>query len=300
MGKDFDKFFTKEWLHRKYIKVLKMCHSENLIWAQIEELYHTNTGRWLDWKHPKDINEKLMWLTRFDRNPLKTICADKLKVKQYLIDNGLGGLAIPLIGCWEKAEDVSFDTLPNEFVLKCNHGSGYNIICLDKNNLDFDKVKNKLSQWLSVDYSQLLYELHYADIPRRIIAEVLLDKNAPIEYQFWCVNGVPDSILVCRKNYDGSYDASSYSLKWERLYDRKNENYELFFSEPPVGVHILEDYARQLSAPFPFVRVDFYVVENKVYLAEMTFTPSANLLVNYKQSFLDRLGSKLILPKKAV
>ena len=294
------KYFSKPYWHHKYVQILERIKSDSLIWEKTKELYYNVTGKWLSYRHPKDLNEKLMWLTRYDRNPLKTICADKLKVKQYLAENGLGNLAIPLLGCWEKADEIDFDVLPNEFVLKCNHGSGYNIICLDKSSLNLKEVKDQLSQWLSTDYSKLLYEIHYADIPRRIIAEKLLDTNAPIEYQYWCVNGVPESILVCRKNFNGTYDAGSYSLKWERLNDRKNENLELNFPEPSVGLEVLEAYARRLSKPFSFVRIDFYVVDDQVFLAEMTFTPSANLLVKYKQSFLDRLGSKLILPKKSI
>lgn len=291
------KYLSRAYWHRKYISCLKRIGSKRLIWEKTKQLYFAVTGKWLNYNNPKDLNEKLMWLTRFDNNPLKTVCADKYLVKQYLAQNGMAELVVPLIDCWDSADDVDFLKLPNQFVLKCNHGSGYNIICLDKSKMNYDDVRSELAQWMEEDYSEKLYEIHYKNIPRKILAEPLLCDVPPVEYQFWCLNGEPDSILVCRKNYDGTYDAGSYSLEWNRLNDRKNENTDVGFLPPPMGVNVLAEFARRLAKPFPFVRVDFYVVDESVYLAEMTFTPSANLLVNYKQSFLDRLGEKLILPE---
>ena len=294
-----DKLLTRAYWHRKYVEMLEITHSKNLLWAKVEELYHTNTGKWLNWRHPKDINEKLMWLNRFYQDPLKTKCADKYLVREFVKEMGLEELIIPVLGLWDNADEIDFDALPDQFALKCNHGSGYNIICLNKASADYDLIKKKLSRWMSQDYSEFLYELHYKNIPRKILAEPLLSQSAPTEYQLWCINGTPESFLVCRKNYDGTYDSGSYSLSWERLNDRINEDTSVSFPVPSVGIERLINYARILAAPFPFVRVDFYVVEDHVYLAEMTFTPSANLLVKYKQSFLDRLGEKLVLPCKS-
>ncbi len=292
------KLFTKAYWHRKYVNYLDKTNSEKLIWTKIEELFYANTGKWLDWNHPKDINEKLMWLNRFAPSPLKTKCADKYLVREYLKEKGLDELIVPLLGVWDNPSDIDFDSLPDQFVLKCNHGSGYNIICLDKSTLDVKQTRETLKAWMSEDYSEKLFELHYKTIPRKVIAEPLLSGTAPIEYQFWCLNGEPESILVCRKNFDGTYEAGSFSLQWERLFDRKHEDKTVSFPRPPMGVEVLAEYARRLSAPFPFVRVDFFVVGKKAYLAELTFTPSANLLVKYKQEALDRLGAKLQLPKK--
>jgi len=294
------KLLSKPYWHRKYIKCLEKSGSEKLVWEQTKELYYSVTGKWLDYNCPKDLNQKLMWLTRYDQNPLKTRCADKYLVREYLKEKGLDELIVPLLGVWNDPNDIDFDNLPDQFVLKCNHGSGYNIICLDKSSLDVERTREMLRIWMSEDYSEKLFELHYKAVPRKIIAESLLSETAPIEYQFWCLNGEPESILVCRKNFDGTYDAGSFSLQWERLFDRKNEDKSVSFPRPSMGVEVLAEYARKLSSSFSFVRTDFYVVDEKVYLAELTFTPSANLLVKYKQSFLDRLGSKLILPKKSI
>ena len=294
------KILSKPYWHRKYVKFLERIHSKDLTFEKTKEVYYNVTGKWLDYSHPEDINQKLMWLTRYWRHPLKTKCADKYLVRDYVKEKGLGNILIPLIGVWNRAEDIPFENLPDQFVLKCNHGCGYNVICLDKDSLDWEETKKTLDVWLDTDYSEVLHEIHYRNIPRRIVCEQFIGKDgsAPTEYQFWCINGVPESILACRKNLDQSYDAASYSLNWERLFDRIGEEETVQLEKPACGLESLIEYAKILAEPFPFVRVDFYVVGTAVYLAELTFTPSANLLTNYKQSFLDRLGRELVLPSK--
>ena len=294
------KILTKPYWHRKYVKFLEMIHSKDLVFEKTKEFYYKATGKWLDYSNPKDINQKLMWLTRYWRHPLKTKCADKYLVREYVKEKGLEDILIPLVGVWGRADDIPFEDLPNQFVLKCNHGCGYNIICLDKRTLDWEETKKTLNAWLDTDYSEVLYEIHYKNIPRKVVCERYIgeDGMAPTEYQFWCVNGIPESILVCRKNLDHTYEAGSYSLSWERLFDRIGEDETVQFTKPACGLKPLIEYAKVLAEPFPFARVDFYVVGTTVYLAEITLTPSANILTRYKQSFLDRLGNKLVLPKK--
>lgn len=106
-------------------------------------------------------------------------------------------------------------------------------------------------------------------------------------------------MLVCRKNFDGTYDAASFSLDWERLYDRINEPKDCDFQKPEYLDQLIS-IARNLTKPFPFVRADFYVVNDRIYFAELTFTPAANILSAYKESFLNRLGLKLKLPRKYI
>ena len=141
-------------------------------------------------------------------------------------------------------------------------------------------------------------EKHYDDIPRKIVCEPLIATSAPTEYQCWCVNGEPDSLLVCRKNFDGTYDAFSYSCDFRQLFERKGEKPNEEVIARPACLEQILDYARILSADFPFVRADFYEVEGKVYFAELTFTPNCNYLLNYNEPFHQRLGSKLKLPKR--
>lgn len=269
-----------------------------LIWEKIRIRYKRETGKDLDYNNPVDINEKLIWLNKYWRTPLKTLCADKYKVRKYVgVDKQLPNILVPLIGVYDNVEDIDFSSLPKQFVLKCNHGSGCNIICTDKSKLDVNDTKEKLRQWMSTDYSKIFGEIHYRYIDRKIVCEKLISTTAPIEYQVWCVNGEPDSFLVCRKNFDGTYDARSYSLDWTPLFERKNETDTFNVEKSPLKDTIL-DYAKILSAPFPFVRADFYVVKEDIFFAELTFTPAGNILSKYNETFLNRLGNKLVLPHK--
>lgn len=292
------KFLTKSYYERKFYAKFGAIFPNAKFWYNARMYYYYRTGKRLDYRHPKDINEKLMWLSRYWQHPLKTQCADKYLVRDYIKGLGYECILVPLIGVWDNVNEINFSNLPNQFVLKCNHGSGFNIICLDKSRLNVSDARTKLNSWLSTDYSKISYEVHYHDIPRKIICEELLCTVAPIEYQFWCLNNEIDSVLVCRKNYDGTYDAASYSTDWKRLYDRINEEQNIVDFQKPICWNELIQVAKDLSKPFPFVRADFYVVDDRIYFAELTFTPAANILQAYKEAFLIRLGKKLNLPKK--
>lgn len=278
-------------------KCISLVEPEWDYWRRAKRYYLVRTGKKLHYSHPADLNEKLMWLTRYWRHPLKTKCADKYQVRSYLSSLGLDHLSVPLLGVYSRAEDINFEALPDQFVLKCNHGSGYNVIVLDKASVDICAIKTRLNEWMSKDFSEVCCEIHYKDIARKIVCEKLLSDTAPLEYQFWCLNGDPESVLVCRKNFDGSYDSWSYSIAWERLYDRIEENSQSLGVDKPENLEKMLEYAKRLSEPFPFVRVDFYESGGEIYLAELTFTPCANILDRYKSSFIKRLGDKLILPR---
>lgn len=291
------RYFTSAYWARKYYRTKKKYWPASYtIWDELAYNYNISIGRRLSYLHPKDINEKLHWLNRYWQEPLKTQCADKYKVREYVEKKGLGSILVPLLGIWDNVEEIDFDSLPNQFVLKCNHGSGYNIICLNKKNLIIEQTKQRLSTWLQKDYSTLWGEMHYHNISHKIICEQLLSTTAPLEYQVWCLNGEPESFLVCRKRYEGGYDSWSYSLDWQRLYDRLEENVEDL--PKPANLDQIIEFARILSKPFPFVRADFYDVDGKIFFAELTFTPACNLLTAYKKEFLYRLGKKLILPRR--
>lgn len=267
------------------------------VWDKAAVIYRRRMGRDLDYGNPRDLCQKLMWLTRFWQHPLKSVCADKYAVRAYVSRLGLGDLLVPLLGVWDRPEQVPFEDLPRQFVIKCNHGCGYNIICTDKAALDVAAARRSLAAWLKEDYSLRSREAHYHAIRPRIICESLIQETAPLECQFWCVNGKPESILACRKNLNGLYEAWAYSIEWEPLDDRVDANPSPGLPRPARLADMVE-YAARLSREFPFVRVDFYVVDERVYFAELTFTPAANMLTKYKQAFLDRLGNMLVLPQK--
>ena len=283
-----------------FCRLARCTTNEFVYWQKAKALYEEFTGRRLDYSHPVLLSDKLMWLTRYWRHPLKTLCADKYLARQYVQQKGLGHLLIPLLGVYDRAEEIDFDSLPSRFVLKCNHASGWNLIVTDKSQLVPTEVYRRFAAYLQKDFSSGFCELHYRDIPRRIVCEALISQSAPTEYHCWCVNGEPDSLLVCRKNFDDSYDAFSYSCDFRQLYERMGETANDGTLQKPECLDKLLRYARILSADFPFVRADFYEVNGRIYFAELTFTPDCNYLRHYNMAFQRRLGAKLVLPDKYV
>lgn len=269
-------------------------------WKGAKKRYEKMTGKKLNYRHPRDFNEKLMWLTRYWQHPLKTKCADKYLVRDYVKECGLEEILVPLIAVYESADEIDFNALPDSFVLKCNHGSGFNIIVRDKKEIDEGKVRKQLDEWMAVDFHKLAYEIHYRDIPRKIVCEKLLSNTAPTEYQVRMINGNPVSICACSKG-DGTmqtYKENSYNLDWTENADCE-EGLQRGNFDKPQNLDMILEYATVLSTSFPFVRADFYEVGENVYFAELTFSPSTNCL-HYPQERLNELGNMLVLPPKYI
>ncbi len=210
-------------------------------------------------------------------------------------------LVPPLLGIWERAEDIDFDRLPRQFVLKCNHGCGYNIIVRDKALLDIPQTVSKLNRWMQEDYSKQHNEYHYHYIPRKIFAEEYMsDLDATgniVDYKVMCIGGKPMFFLVCReRGADGRALLSSYSLDWKRANFLKSEDSTTI--PVPRNLKTMVSASQRIAKDFPFVRVDFYDNYGKVYLGELTFTPEACLLDYCTDDVLREYGVYLPLPPK--
>lgn len=262
--------------------------------------YFRITGRKINWKNPQTLSEKLLWLNRYDHNPLKTICADKFRVRQYIADCGLEEINVPLLGVWNKIDDIDWDSLPNQFAMKTNHGCGTNVICTDKSKLNIEDTKQKLKEWLQIDFGKICNEVHYSKIQRCILAEEYLPMGEyPLDFKIHCINGEPYCFLFYPKHDDEGCVRITYSLEWERKYFIKGEeNFQIEIPKP-VNLNKMIEYARILAKPFPYVRVDFYEVNGKLYIGELTFTSFGNMIeYYYKPEISMEMGQKLILPMK--
>lgn len=251
-------------------------------------------------KKEKDIHEKLFWLSVFWRDPLISVCADKYRVREYVKTRGCGDMLNELYQVADSFDKVDFDALPNGFVMKSNKGSGDNFFCLDKTKLDKPAVNQLVNTWKSRIYGYETAEYQYAGIPFKLILEKYLSGEGQIiEYQLFCFNGEPESILV-RTDLETSSEeafAVSYSLDWKRLYYRIDEEQFSPELERPVNLDKMIDYARRLAKPFPHVRVDYYEYQGRLYFGEMTFSTHGNVLSNYKPETLDKWGRLLQLPQ---
>ena len=234
-------------------------------------------------ENPVTIQDKLRWLNIYDADPLKSECADKLKVKDYARKITGVDLGVPNIAVWNKVEDIDFSLLPDKFVLKCNHGSGMNIIVKNKSQFNQVDALNKLRQWMNEDFAfRNGFESHYHWIQRKIFAEEYIEVDGQDDipdYKFMCFNGIPTYMQVIsdrnnsnkRLNY---YDMNMQKCSLSQINMKANYNIDDIL---PIRFDLMKQYASLLSRDFKFVRVDFYEVKGRIYLGEMTFTPAAFL-----------------------
>lgn len=240
-------------------------------------VYYIKLRKRLNLKNPQTFNEKLQWLKLHDRNPLYTTLADKYKMKEWVSEKIGEEYIVPLLGVWDKAEDIDFDKLPNQFVLKCNHNSGLGmVICKDKSKLNIVEVKKNLSKGLRQDYFYYSREWPYKNIVKKIIAEQFLCDNTEdqndslIDYKFFCFDGQP-KIMYISKDNSSAPKTDFFDMEFNHLNLRmKDENSEIL-PEKPRKFEKMKELASKLSRDIPHVRVDFYCVNEQLYVGEMTF-----------------------------
>ena len=310
-------FFTKEEKNKYHQqlfdflqKMQQKYHFNDKRYNTKYNLYKDLLSQWymqtmhepLDLDNPRTFNEKLQWLKIYNALPIKTRLADKYLVRDWVKEKIGEQYLIPLLGVYDKFEDIDFAKLPNQFVIKCNHGSGWNIIVTDKSKLDLNDAKTKLDKWLNTNFAFLCgYELHYRDIKPKIIIEKYMEElgTALYDYRFFCCDGKVQQIWVDvfsgtpqhkRKIYDTKWKELNFTVKWPRLESN---------IEKPKNLDKMISLAETMAEGFALVRVDFYDVNNHIYFGEMTFTSmSGTGKFSSSQAELE-LGSKIKLPKLA-
>ncbi len=273
--------------------------------ATIRLLYYRQFKRFPNLRNPTTFNEKIQWmkLHELGRKPIYTLCADKLKVRDYLQEKGYGDLLIPLLGVYARLEDIDFASLPERFVLKWNFGSGYNIVCTDKAQLNVDKTIAQLRAWGKVPYHLESWELQYKDIPRRIICEEYIGIGAtrPLDYKFYVFSGRVFAGYTNTWNAKGQQEMYSFLRdQTPTLLEESTPAYPQSTTPPenydPNIVNRLIDIAERIAEDFPFARVDLYHVNGHTYFGELTFTPGGGL--DAKTEEVDRLmGQSFVLPQ---
>lgn len=222
---------------------------------------------------PQTFNEKLNWLKLNHYDEKMLICADKLRVRDYVKSKKAEETLVALLWSGDDPEDIDFDDLPNQFVIKTTHGSGNNIICKDKGSLDLGQVVSCLKKWLKEKYLRCYGEWVYKDNHPKVICEELLgaDCDDLPDYKVFCFNGVPKLIEVDFDRFT-DHKRNIYTRDWEFVdasigFPNAPERQ---FKKPELLEEMLS-YAEKLSSDFPFARVDFYLVKGRVYFGEITF-----------------------------
>ena len=227
-------------------------------------------------KNPQTFNEKLQWLKIYDRKPIYTTMVDKYEVKNYVADKIGDEYIIPTLGVWDSFDEIDFDSLPDQFVLKCTHDSGGLVICKDKSKLNKEKAKKKIELSLNRNYYYHGREWAYKDVKPRVIAEKYMeDKNSKDlkDYKFFCFDGKVKAMFIATDRFTQGVETKFdfYDTNFEHLpFTNGHPNAECVI-EKPKHFEKMKELAEILSKGIPQIRVDFYEIDDEVYFGELTF-----------------------------
>ena len=281
--------------------------------------YFVNTKKRLNLRNPQSFNEKLQWLKLYDRKPLYTQMVDKYEAKSYVAEVIGQQYIIPTIGVWDNFDEIDFERLPNTFVLKCTHDSGGLIICKDKSKLDYNNARKKIESSLRRNYFYFNREWPYKNVKPRIIAEkymvdeidykndtsnvkmenqnVEAHESALVDYKLMCFNGEFKCCFTCTDRFNGSglkvtfFDRQWNKMPFERHYPKDNREIK-----KPQNFEEMIGLAEKLSINIPFVRVDFYEINGRIYFGELTFFPGSGIEEFTPETWDYTLGSWINLP----
>lgn len=294
---DYKKIIKSQKMRFKILDLLKIVPDELMIKTQ----YKIKLGRKLNLEHPTRFSEKLQWYKINYRNNLLTKCADKYAVREYIKEKGLEDILVKNYGTFKKAKEINFDKLPNKFIVKTTNGSATNFICKNKDKFDQNEVIQTLDEWSGRNIFASGREWSYKNIEPKIIVEELLedetnDFDGINDYKIMCFNGKAEFIVLDVDRSIG-HKRNIYTTNWDLINvstDYPNINREI---EKPKGLEEMIKIAEILSADFPFVRVDLYWVNKKIYFGELTFYPWTGYIQFYPDNFDFVIGDKFNLPE---
>lgn len=270
--------------------------------AFVKKEYRIKMGKPLNLDHPRTYTEKLQWLKVHDHRPEYTRMVDKYEVKQYVAQKIGAEYVIPLLGVWDRPEDVDFDSLPEQFVLKVTHDSGTLIICKDKSKLDAEQTRKKLRGMLRRDYYQCKREWPYKDVKRRIIAEAYMEDSRFGElrdYKFFTFGGEPRVLYIAQgRGSGGETVADFFDMDFNHLPFTIDHDMASVPPEKPTQFEEMKRLAAVLSQGTPQLRVDFYEVDGKVYFGEMTFFHCSGMDAFHPEEWDQIFGDWVKLPSR--
>ena len=268
-----------------------------------QQLFEKQLGYPLDLKNPKTFNEKIQWLklNRMTKDYIQ--CADKYMLREWIADR------LPeykehfprVLAVYEKASDVDLSNLPQRFVIKCNHGCGFNFVCTDKNNVDVRALRKKIWRWLHTNYEYVACEPQYHFMKKTVFVEEFLDDgngHCPPDYKFFCSKGRIQAIMVCLEREHHGANYHYLDENWNPLALDKDVDLTVTAAlNKPICFAEMNEMARKISSDFDFVRVDFYDTANKAMIGEMTFTPAGGMDDDFGYETDLEMGSWIDLTK---
>ena len=285
---------------RKTPYIHNLFKRNNIYKNELKNMWLKKRNKKLNLDNPLTFNEKIQWLKIYDSTPIKTLLTDKYLVRDWVNEKIGEEYLIPLLGVFDKLKDINFGILPNQFVIKYNRARENNIIVKNKSKLNLINIKKKLNKWMNINNGfEIGLELHYRDFRPKIIIEKYMDNDTgdSKEYKFICFNGNPKFLM------DDSYKHPEqkgylYDLNRKRFIYKVNPNYSSFPSKTkPKYFKKMIELASILSEGFAYVRVDFYVIKEKIFFSGMKFTSESGAEEYLPKYFDRRLGSLIKLPK---
>ena len=239
----------------------------------------------LDLENPRTFNEKLQWLKLHNRQKLFNTFVDKYRVRRYIADSIGEQYLIPLLGCYDSFDQIDFESLPEQFVLKCTHGSHCSVICRDKAAFDKAGARRKFYKWMRYNWYWYAREWPYKDVEPRIIAEAYMCDDSPenrgglSDYKFSCFNGRADNVMVCIDRDKDDPKFYFFDKAWNLLrLNIQGKNARADFSlHKPARIDEMFEIAERLSEGIPYVRVDLYYVNDRIYFGELTLFPAGGI-----------------------
>lgn len=266
----------------------------------LEWRFRLSMGRKLDLNNPVTFNEKLQWLKFYNRKPEYTVMVDKVKAKEYVAEKLGSEYIIPTLGVWDDPDEIDFDALPNQFVLKCNHNSGLGMcICRDKSKLDIPQVKADLRRGLRQNYFLHGREWPYKDVHRKILAEkFMVDESATElkDYKVFCFDGEPEIVEVDYGRFT-EHKRNFYGKNWDFIkMEIEYPSEEKHAIARPEKLEEMLELARKLAKGIPHVRADFYSINNQLYWGELTFFHEAGMGHFNPEKWDERFGKLIKSP----
>ena len=261
--------------------------------------YYYRTGKKLNLDKPVTYNEKLQWLKLHDINDNYTKMVDKYKVKEYVASIIGEEYIIPTIGVYDKFDDIDFEKLPYQFVIKCTHDSGGIVICKDKTKLDIESAKKKIEKCLNRNYFYSNREYPYKNVKPKIIIEKYMEdkENKTIrDYKFFCFNGTPEIMYISENSHTAEQSIAFLDMDYN-LTDCKRKDYKDLLPIPkkPKNFDLMKVFSKKLSKNIPHVRVDFYEINGKLYFGELTFYTGSGMIPFKNEEWNKKLGDLIDL-----
>ena len=279
--------------------LLRMCSDKTFIkikWRGRRMPYRLNL------KNPRSFNEKLQWIKLYDHNPLYTTLVDKYKVKSYVADRVGSEYVIPLLGAWDSVDDIEWDKLPNQFVIKCSHDCGGMVICKDKSKLDIEKATEKLRRAFGKNYYYEGREWPYKNVQPKVFAEAYMeDEFGELrDYKFFCFNGDVKAMYIAsdRQTVGEEVKFDFFDADFNHLPFTQGHPNAKQLPKKPKGFDEMKRLASQLSKGLPEVRVDFYDVNGHIYFGEFTFFHLGGMVKFNPMEWDYKFGEWIKLPIK--